>query len=303
MTDILVDLEFDPLIAFSWSVFAGFLMAVGTGGGGVIAGIGHISLLGIGDPNMIKVVNQLLEITSRIVSVPLYLKQNRVIWPLAVSYGVGAPPGAMAGSWMSTLYLADMSTYRFLFGVLVLLVAVHMLYESAIRRRRRGAGLQGAFTVPDRSRCDSVNGSDAESSIPHLARMGVLRARVVCGTESFEFSPLAAAAGGFGIAFVGAMLGVGGGFLVVPFMAGILLFPMFFVAGTALMALLVPLVASVATYLLLSVGVDWSLVFVEVPGVVLGSIFGPLVSRRMKERDMRILVSTVLICIGIYYLT
>ncbi len=298
-----MDFEFDPLIAFTWSVFAGFLMAMGTGGGGVIAGIGHISLLGIGDPNMIKVVNQLLEITSRIVSVPLYLKQNRVIWPLAVSYGVGAPPGAIAGSWMSTLYLADVSTYRFLFGVLVILIAVRMLYEVTFRRRRRDAGLQGTFEVADRIRHESANGSGAESTAPHLSRVGMLRAEVVCGSEFFEFNPLAAAAGGFGIAFVGSMLGVGGGFLVVPFMASILLFPMFFVAGTALIALLLPLVVSVATYLLLNVSVDWSLVFVEVPGVAIGSMFGPLVNRRIKERDMRIFASTVLICIGIYYLT
>ena len=298
-----MDFEFDPLIAFTWSVFAGFLMAMGTGGGGVIAGIGHISLLGIGDPNMIKVVNQLLEITSRIVSVPLYLKQNRVIWPLAVSYGVGAPPGAMAGSWMSTLYIADMSTYRFLFGVLVILIAVRMLYELTIRRRRRDAGSKGTFEVADAIRHESANGSGAESAVPHLARVGMLRAEVVCGSEFFEFNPLAAAAGGFGIAFVGAMLGVGGGFLVVPFMASILLFPMFFVAGTALIALLLPLVVSVATYLWLNVAVDWSLVFVEVPGIALGSMFGPLVNRRIKERDMRIFASTVLICIGIYYLT
>ncbi len=41
----------------------------------------------------------------------------------------------------------------------------------------------------------------------------------------------------------------GGGFLVAPFMASILLFPMFFVVGTALVALMIPLMASVSTYL------------------------------------------------------
>ena len=204
---------------------------------------------------------------------------------------------------MSTLYLADMSTYRFLFGVLVILIAVRMLYELAVRRRRRDAGLQGTFEAADRIRHESADGSGSESAVPRLVRVGMLRAEVVCGGELFEFNPLAAAAGGFGIAFVGAMLGVGGGFLVVPFMASILLFPMFFVAGTALVALLLPLVVSVATYLLLNVAVDWSLVLVEVPGIVLGSIFGPLVNRRIRERDMRIFASTVLICIGIYYLT
>ena len=81
-----MDLSFNPFLAFSWSIFAGFLMAMGAGGGGILAGIGHISILGIADANMIKVVNQLLELTSRFFSVPIYFNQKRLIWPLALSF-------------------------------------------------------------------------------------------------------------------------------------------------------------------------------------------------------------------------
>lgn len=63
----------------------------------------------------------------------------------------------------------------------------------------------------------------------------------------FAFNPLVV----FGRSlFAGFLMAMGGGgFLVAPFMASILLFPMFFVVGTALVALMIPLMASVSTYL------------------------------------------------------
>ena len=278
-------------------------MAMGAGGGGVLAGIGHISILGIGDPNMIKVVNQLLELTSRMFSVPLYLRQKRLIWSLAVSFGIGAPLGAVAGSWISRTWLADMSTYRLVFGLLVLLVAGRTLYEAMVKVAQRGKRLQKAFDVSERVQAECADNPRAQPAAPHMIRFGVLRTQVSCGEDTFEFNPLAAAAGGFAISFVGAMLGVGGGFLVTPFMASILLFPMFFVLGTALVALMVPLTASVLTYLLLNVDVDWALVAIEVPGIAVGSIIGPMINRRINERYLRLFVAVVLVCIGVYYLT
>ena len=47
------------------------------GGGGILAGIGRISVLGIGDPNMIKAINRILGFGSRIVSVSAYHRQKK----------------------------------------------------------------------------------------------------------------------------------------------------------------------------------------------------------------------------------
>src|SRR5437868_6054844 len=125
-----MSLGFNPALAFGWSVLAGLVMSMGGGGGGILAGVGNISILGIGDPNMIKVINQILEFASRIVSVPLYHRQRRLVWSVALSYGIGAPIGASAGAWFSKSMMADMGAYRSAFGVLIALVAARVLYES-----------------------------------------------------------------------------------------------------------------------------------------------------------------------------
>lgn len=269
-------------LAFAWCVLAGFFMSMGAGGGGILAGIGHISILGVSDPNMIKVVNQILEFSSRIVSVPLYHRQKRLVWSLALTFGAGAPIGAVAGSWFSKAYLSDMALYRPVFGLLVALVASRVLYEGWFRPRGREAAGDGGH--------------------PRTVELGWRRARVRFGGREFDFSPLGAAVGGFCISFVGSTMGVGGGFLVTPFMASVLLFPMYLVVGTSLLALMIPLTVSVLTYLALQVGVDWKLVAVEVPGVLVGSFLGPALNRYMNEKALRAFVAVVLLAIGLYYL-
>ncbi|HEX6317534.1 MAG TPA: sulfite exporter TauE/SafE family protein [Burkholderiales bacterium] len=241
-------------------MLAGFIMSMGAGGGGILAGIGHMSILGIADANMIKVVNQILEFASRAVAVPLYQRQRRIVWRLALPFGAGASLGAVAGSWFSKEYLSDMAVYRPVFGVLVVLVAARVLYEGW--------------------------------------RMSAPRAGAAAPREN----RWAAAAGGFGVSFVGAMLGVAGGFLATPFMASVLLFPMYLVLGTSLVALMIPLTVSVATYVALGVRVDWLLVAVEVPGIVIGSVLGPPLNRAMNERALKAFVAAVLLALGLYYL-
>jgi uncharacterized protein len=272
-------LSFNPWLAFGWCVLCGFLMSMGAGGGGILAGVGHISILGIGDPNMIKVVNQILEFSSRLVSVPLYHRQQRLVWSLALSFGIGAPLGAVAGSWLSKSYLSDMSLYRAAFGLLIVLVAARTLWEGLRQRPRKH--------VVDRPRTISYSWGSF---------------RVAFGGEHYDFNPWSAALGGFAVSFVGSLLGVGGGFLVTPFMASVLFFPMYLVIGTSLVALMIPLTISVLTYLALEVGVDWKLVAVEVPGVLAGAFLGPLFNRYMNERALKTFVAAVLLAIGLYYL-
>ena len=299
-----MQLSFDPALAFGWSVLAGFIMSMGSGGGGILAGIGHISILGIGDPNMIKVVNQMLEFSSRLVSVPLYYRQKRLLWSLALAFGIGAPLGAVAGSWFSKDYLSDMALYRRVFGALVVFVAARVLYEGWARAALQHAGLRKARETSDRvtrAARGSASGLPAGDDGPRTVRFGWRKCTVAFGGERFDFDPWSAAGGGFLISFVSSMLGVGGGFLVTPFMASMLLFPMYLVVGTGLVALMIPLTVSVLTYLALQVRIDWLLVMVEVPGIIAGSFLGPALNRYMNEKTLKTFVAVVLLVIGVYY--
>lgn len=292
------------LLAFAWCVLAGFLMSMGGGGGGILVGVGHISILGVGDPNMIKVVNQILEFTSRIISVPLYHRQRRLVWSVALIYGIGAPLGAICGSWLSKAYLANMAAYRTAFGLLVTAVAARVLYEAWAKAAMRRVGHRRAHEASERvgKRVRQAGfASLGADEAPRTVQSSWRRIRIRFGGENFDFNPWAAAAGGFGISLVCSLFGVGGGFLATPFLASVLLFPMYLVVGTSLVALMLPLAISVITYLALRVHVDWALVASEVPGVVVGSFLGPALNHYFNEKALRTFVALVLFGTGIYY--
>ncbi len=279
-------------------------MSMGGGGGGILIGVGHISVLGVADPNMIKVVNQIMEFTSRLVSVPLYQRQGRLVWSVALMFGLGAPLGAILGAWTSKTYLSNMTAYRHLFGVLVTLVAARVLYEGWAKGALRNLHLMRARAASDRAhqRVRASGSTRIEAADhPRTISLSLSNGRVRFGGEDFDFKPLAAAAGGFVISFIGSLVGVGGGFLVTPFMASVLLFPMYLVVGTGLVALMIPLAISVATYLALRVHVDWSLVATEIPGVLFGSFLGPVLNRYFNEKALKTFVAVILMGIGIYY--
>jgi uncharacterized membrane protein YfcA len=280
-----MEFGFNPYLAFAWSVLAGFLMSMGGGGGSILAGVGHMSVLGIGDANLVKLVNQILELASRALSVPLYRRQGRLVWPLAIVFSAGAPFGAIAGAWFSMAYLADMDVYRPVFGALVVLVAARVLYEA----RSRTAEVITARLHPDQPP-------------PTTESIGWREIRVRFAGEVFGFNPFLVVGAAFSISFVGTAVGVGGGFLVTPFMASVLFVPMYLVVGTSLIALVAQLVVAVIAYLALQVHMNWWLVAIEVPGVMIGSILGPMLNRHMNERHLRIYVAVVLFAIGGYYL-
>ena len=297
------DLAFNPYLAFGWSVIAGFVMAMGGGGGGILAGIGHISILGIGDPNMIKAANQILEFISRIFSVPIYQRQKRIVWPLALAFGIGAPFGAVAGSWFSKTYLGDMALYRPVFGGLVVLVAAWILYETWTRSPSRAARkAEAASERVRRAQIGAASGAAPAGHAPRTLSIAWNRVRIAFAGDEFDFKPLGVAAGAFGVSFVGASMGVGGGFLVTPFMAMVLLFPMHLVVGTALVALMIPLMASVLAYIAMHVRMDWWLVGIEGSGIMIGSLLAPVLNRYINERLLKLYVAIVLFAIGLYYL-
>ncbi|HJU24197.1 MAG TPA: sulfite exporter TauE/SafE family protein [Casimicrobiaceae bacterium] len=292
------------LVAFSWCVLAGFLRSMGGGGGGILVGVGHISILGIADPNMIKVVNQILEFTSRLISVPLYYRQRRLVWSVALIYGIGAPLGAICGSWLSRSYLANMAAYRVAFGILVTLVAARVLYEAwakaAMRRLGHRRAHEASERVGKRARTSGFASLDANDA-PRTIETAWDRIRIRFGGENFDFNPWGAALGGFAISLVCSLFGVGGGFLATPFLASVLLFPMYLVVGTSLVALMLPLAVSVITYLALRVHVDWALVASEVPGVLVGSFLGPALNQYFNEKALRTFVAVILFATGLYY--
>jgi uncharacterized membrane protein YfcA len=113
-----------------------------------------------------------------------------------------------------------------------------------------------------------------------------------------------AAIGGFFIAAISSFLGVGGGFLIVPFLTSVAGLPMYIAAGTSAFAVLVGMVTSITTYMLgKGVVVSWSLIGFELIGILIGSIVGPRTSKYIPDIWLKRLFVVLALYVGIGYTT
>ncbi len=120
----------------------------------------------------------------------------------------------------------------------------------------------------------------------------------------FKFKAYIPAVGGFVIAAIASFLGVGGGFLLVPFLTSVAGLPMFLVAGTSALAVLVGMVISIFTYMVGSgVVVPWHLIGVELIGIFVGSMIGPRTQKYIPDIWLKRLFIVLALYVGIRYTT
>lgn len=292
----------NPLIPLFWAMFVGLIFSTVGAAGGILAGVGHITIFGIPDANMVKPMNQLLVIVSPLIAIPAYWRQQRVVFSLGLLLGLGSIFGAVFGSWFSKNYLPDMGQYQLLFGLLVLFISLRLFYEVTQRfQERRGKIRESSSVFESKLRELPRKRENGTTEEILKTRFLLRRLHIFFLGQEFSCSPAGLIMAGFLIAIISATLGVGGGFLLVPFMTSWLQLPMFIVAGTSAFSVLIASLISVGNYLYLGVQVDWLLALIELGGVIVGSLLGPWVSRYMKERWLRFTLAVVLLYIGIGY--
>ena len=118
----------------------------------------------------------------------------------------------------------------------------------------------------------------------------------------FSFNPVIPVIGGFFIAALASFLGIGGGFLFVPFLTSIAGLPMFLVAGTSALTVLIGMMVSILSYMTLKgVVVYWPLIGVELFGIFVGSMIGPRTSKYIPDIWLKRLFVVLAMYVGIRY--
>jgi uncharacterized membrane protein YfcA len=281
------------ILLFLWATWVGWIFSTVGAFGGIMAGVGHMTVYGLGD-----YVRTFKDSAPGILSVVNYLKSKRMSWPLGLALGVGSIAGAYLAASL-TGGKVSFSQYQGWFGVFVLVVGFVLTYELTPMGQ---AGKKAAKTAAQNFEKTVKEKKDIASAGVTLKSFGITKSTMSFFGTDFTFSPIAAFFGGVVIAAISAFIGVGGGFLYVPYLTSIVGLPMFVVAGTSALAVLLSMITSITTYInVAGAGMDWALVGTQLVGVFIGSMVGPRTAKYIPEKWLKVLFIVLAMYVGIGY--
>jgi uncharacterized protein len=304
------------ILSLLWATWVGWIFSTVGAFGGIMAGVGHMTVYGLGDyvrgfretapglnktlTDSIRTSNQFLVGLSSILSVVNYLKAKRMSWPLGLALGVGSIAGAYLAASL-TGGKVSFSQYQGWFGVFVLVVGFVLIYELTPKGQAGKKAAKAAAQAFEKTVKEKKDISDAGIS---LKSFGITKSVMSFFGTDFSFNPIAAFFGGVVIAAISAFIGVGGGFLYVPYLTSIVGLPMFVVAGTSALAVLISMITSIATYInVAGAGMDWAMVGTQLIGVFVGSMIGPRTAKYIPEKWLKLLFIVLALYVGIGYLS
>ena len=308
--------QLNVLLGLVWAIWVGWIFSTVGAFGGIMAGVGHITIYGLGDyaksfdkslkinkvvTDSIRVSNQWLVGCSAALSSFNYYKAGRLVLPLGIALAIGSVSGSWLVPWL-TAGKISLKAYLGYFGMFVIFLGCYLLYEMTPRAQEKKKEAKAAAKAFQ----DSVKAGNVD-----LAAQGV-KIKTFTPTKcvftffgvEFTFNPVIPVVGGFFIAALASFLGVGGGFLLVPFLTSVAGLPMYLVAGTSAMAVFVGMINSIASYMMLKgTPVQWSLIGAELVGIVIGSMVGPRTSKYIPDKVLKIIFIVLAFYVGIRYMS
>ena len=306
-------------LAFLWAIWVGWIFSTVGAFGGIMAGVGHITIYGFGDyassfkktspvlnkmiTDSIRVSNQWLVGTSAAVGSYNYYRMGRLVLPLGLALAVGS----ISGSYLIPVLTAgkiSLKQYIGYFGLFVLFLGCYLFYQTtpkgqASQKKAKAAAKAFEATTKKERTGEAV---DTASLGVKLKSFSLTKVVFTFYGVEFDFNPIIPVLGGFVIAALASFLGVGGGFLLVPFLTAVAGLPMYLVAGTSALAVLVGMTTSIFTYVVVKgTPVFWPLIGAELVGIVVGSLIGPRTSKFIPDRWLKIIFIVLAFYVGIRY--
>jgi uncharacterized protein len=106
---------------------------------------------------------------------------------------------------------------------------------------------------------------------------------------------------GFFIGFIGAVMGIGGGFLLVPMLIYLLRVPTSIVIGTSMMLTLVTMALATIMHAATNHLVDVVLALILMVGGVTGAQFGARAGQKIRSEQLRLLLGLLVLAVGLRF--
>ncbi|MGD8254299.1 MAG: sulfite exporter TauE/SafE family protein [Syntrophobacterales bacterium] len=307
------------ILGFFWAIWVGWIFSTVGAFGGIMAGVGHMTIFGLGDyartfkktspvlnkliTDSIRVSNQWLVGLSAAISTTNYYRMGRLVAPLGIALAIGGVGGSLLIPWL-TAGKIKLSAYMGYFGLCVFVIGGFLFYETTPRGQSKKKQAKAAAQAFEKSVKEKKEGKvlDEAAMGVKVTSFSPTRVKFTFFGVEFSFNPIWPIIGGLFIAALASFLGIGGGFLYVPFITSVVGLPMYLVAGTSALTVLVGMIVSIFGFMVLKGAVvHWGLIGAELVGIFVGSMIGPRTSKYIPDIWLKRLFVVLAIYVGLRY--
>ncbi|SCZ63101.1 sulfite exporter TauE/SafE family protein [Thiohalomonas denitrificans] len=265
-----------PLVGFAISLFT----SMGGVSGAFLLLPFQVSVLGFTSP-AVSATNQVFNVVATPSGIYRYLREGRMVWPLAWVIVAGTLPGVALGALLRIALLPGARDFKLFVAAVLLYIGLQLGRDILSRGRRSEGPPQNATVVPARipSRIAYRYGGELFTA----NRWGVFALALIVGV-------------------IGGAYGIGGGAIIAPFLVSLFALPVHTVAGAALLGTLVTSVAGVAFYHFIApvfpdmaVAPDWGLGLLFGLGGAAGMYSGARLQRYVPARTLKLLLVVCLV--------
>jgi uncharacterized membrane protein YfcA len=303
------------IVGLLWAIWVGWIFSTVGAFGGIMAGVGHITIYGLGTyaktfsktapqlnkfiTDSIRVSNSWLVGLSALVSSFNYYRQKRLVPALGFFLGLGALFATLMVVYTSAGKI-KFSQYQGWFGLIVFVIGGFMIYEMTPKgqaNKKAATDAAKAFEAAVKEKKGNIEDQGVKT-----LKWSLVKTEISFFGQTFTFSPLWAFIGGFFISAIASFIGVGGGFLYVPFLTSVVGLPMFVVAGTSALSVLIGMIFGIFNFMVLKgVMVYWPMIGAELVGIFIGSMIGPRTGKYIPAKVLKGIFIVLALYIGLRY--
>ncbi len=250
------------VLTLGLSIVIGLLLGLLGGGGSILTVPMLVYMLHV-EPKTAILTSFVVVGSSSLMALIPHARRSSVCWKSGLFFGLSGMAGAFVGGRFAVHFSADL--LMGLFGLISLTTGLLML-RKAKSTHRSDAGQQAISVCPLRA--------------PYFRLL-------------FD---------GFFVGSVTGMVGVGGGFIIVPALTLLVGLPMQGAVGTSLMIIVMNAMAGLAGFSQ-HAALDLPLTAIVTAGALTGSAMGAVVSGYVKPAWLRRVFGLMVVAVGIYVLT
>ncbi len=273
-----------PIVAFVISFFSSM---AGITGAFLILPF-QMSVLGFVTPS-VSATNFLYNVVGTPGGILRYMREKRMVWPLALAITIGTLPGVLVGYYIRVRFLPDPRSFKLFVGIILLYIGVRVIKKIIPTGGPAAPRANGNFTI---------------SNVTYsLSRMGFdFQARRV------EFSLAAIVILALMVGIIGGIYGIGGGAIIAPFCVAFLNIPVHAVAGAAMFGTFVTSIVGVAMYSTVPfyngqpAPPDWLLGILFGLGGLLGMYLGASCQKYVPERIIQAMLALIILAVSTNYI-